>query len=79
MHLRGAVAWLVSDAGQFVTGEAIRVDGELIAAGTRISGLMDPHSVTTRYAESAMGAPGWGRKPSMSGRSRVRRRRSAAK
>ena len=59
-HIAAAVAWLASDDAVFVTGEAVRVDGGLVAAGTRISGLMDPHGAMTRYAGFGYGTTGKG-------------------
>jgi NAD(P)-dependent dehydrogenase (short-subunit alcohol dehydrogenase family) len=60
-NIAAAVAWLASDDASFVTGEAIRVDGGLIAAGTRISGLMDPHGALNRYVGFGYGTTGKGR------------------
>jgi NAD(P)-dependent dehydrogenase (short-subunit alcohol dehydrogenase family) len=58
--IAAAVTWLASDDARFVTGEAIRVDGGLIAAGTRMGGLMDPHGAMTRYAGFGYGTTGKG-------------------
>ena len=57
-NIAAAVAWLASDDASFVTGEAIRVDGGLMAAGTRISGRMDPHGALNRYVGFGYGTTG---------------------
>ncbi len=46
--IAAAALWLASDESHFVTGEAIRVDGGLMAAGTRISSGSDPYRVWQR-------------------------------
>lgn len=50
--------WLASDESRFVTGEAIRADGALLAAGPRLSGLTDPHGAFQRYTGFADGTTG---------------------
>lgn len=50
--------WLASDDSRFVTGEAIRVDGALLAAGPRLATMTDPHGATQRYAGFADGTTG---------------------
>jgi NAD(P)-dependent dehydrogenase (short-subunit alcohol dehydrogenase family) len=56
--IASAALWLASDESHFVTGEAIRVDGGLMAAGTRISSGADPYGVWQRYAGFAYGTSG---------------------
>ena len=56
--IASAALWLASDESHFVTGEAIRVDGGLMAAGTRISSGSDPYGVWQRYAGFAYGTSG---------------------
>ena len=56
--IASAALWLASDESHFVTGEAIRVDGGLLAAGTRISSGSDPYRVWQRYAGFAYGTSG---------------------
>jgi NAD(P)-dependent dehydrogenase (short-subunit alcohol dehydrogenase family) len=56
--IAAVVTWLASDDARFVTGEAVRVDGGLIAAGTRMSGLMDPHQAMARYSGFGYGTTG---------------------
>ena len=56
--IAAAALWLASDESQFVTGDAIRVDGGLMAAGTRISSGSDPYRVWQRYAGFAYGTSG---------------------
>jgi NAD(P)-dependent dehydrogenase (short-subunit alcohol dehydrogenase family) len=56
--IAAAVTWLASDDARFVTGEALRIDGGLLAAGSRISGRMDPHGAMTRYAGFGYGSTG---------------------
>ena len=48
----------VLDASRFVTGEAIRADGGLLAAGPRMDGLSDPHGAFRRYTGYADGTTG---------------------
>jgi NAD(P)-dependent dehydrogenase (short-subunit alcohol dehydrogenase family) len=52
--------WLASDDARFVTGEALRVDGGLMAAGTRMRSRMDPHGATKRYTGFGHGSTGQG-------------------
>jgi NAD(P)-dependent dehydrogenase (short-subunit alcohol dehydrogenase family) len=56
--IASAALWLASDESHFVTGDAIRVDGGLLAAGTRISSGSDPYRVWQRYAGFAYGTSG---------------------
>ena len=56
--IAAAALWLASDESQFVTGDAIRVDGGLMAAGTSISSGSDPYRVWQRYAGFAYGTSG---------------------
>jgi NAD(P)-dependent dehydrogenase (short-subunit alcohol dehydrogenase family) len=58
--IAAAVVYLASDDSRFVTGEAIRVDGGLIAAGTRISSATDPHRALERYVGFGYGTTGKG-------------------
>ena len=41
--IAGVALWLAGPDSGFVTGEAIRVDGGLLAAGPRMFGMVDPH------------------------------------
>ena len=50
--------WLASDDARFVTGEAIRADGGLLAAGPRLAELTDPHRALERYTGFADGTTG---------------------
>ena len=50
--------WLASDESKFVSGEAIRADGAMLAAGPRMAGLTDPHGAFRRYAGFADGSTG---------------------
>jgi NAD(P)-dependent dehydrogenase (short-subunit alcohol dehydrogenase family) len=50
--------FLASDDARFVTGEAIRADGALLAAGPRMDGLSDPHGAFRRYTGFADGSTG---------------------
>jgi NAD(P)-dependent dehydrogenase (short-subunit alcohol dehydrogenase family) len=56
--IAGAALWLASDDSRFVTGEAIRVDGGLLAAGTHISSGVDPNGSWQRYAGFGHGTTG---------------------
>ena len=56
--IASAALWLASDESHFVTGDAIRVDGGLMAAGTRITSGSDPYQVWQRYAGFAYGTSG---------------------
>jgi len=50
--------WLAGDDSRFVTGEAIRVDGGIVAAGTRANSGVDPHRSWQRYTGFAPGTTG---------------------
>ena len=50
--------FLASDDSRFVSGEAIRADGALLAAGPRMNGLTDPHGAFRRYTGFADGTTG---------------------
>lgn len=52
------VAFLASDDARFVTGEAVRADGGVMAAGPRMVGLTDPHGAFQRYTGFADGTTG---------------------
>ncbi len=56
--IAGAVLWLAGPDSGFVTGEAIRVDGGLLAAGTRMNSGVDPHRSWERYTGFAPGTTG---------------------
>jgi len=56
--IAGAALWLAGDDSRFVTGEAIRVDGGLVAAGTRANSGVDPHGAWRRYTGFAPGTTG---------------------
>ena len=56
--IAGLVAYLASDDARFVTGESIRADGGLLAAGPRLHGMTDPHNATQRYTGFADGSTG---------------------
>lgn len=58
VDIAGLVTYLASDDARFVTGEAIRADGGLLAAGPRLYGATDPHAATTRYTGYADGSTG---------------------
>ena len=58
--IAATVAGLASDDARFVTGEAIRVDGGLVAAGTRINAYLDPYGATRRYTGFGYGTTGLG-------------------
>jgi NAD(P)-dependent dehydrogenase (short-subunit alcohol dehydrogenase family) len=58
--IAGVVLWLAGPDSAFVTGEAIRVDGGVAAAGPRLVGLTDPHGAFVRssgYADGTTGRP----------------------
>ena len=57
-HLAALVTYLASDDASFVTGEAIRADGGLLAAGPNLAAMTDPHGATTRYTGFADGSTG---------------------
>lgn len=56
--IAAAVAFLASDDARFVVGEALLVDGGLLAAGTRIHKHMDPYGATKRYTGFGAGSTG---------------------
>jgi len=56
--IAGLVTYLASGDARFVTGEAIRADGGLLAAGPRLHGMTDPHGATQRYTGFADGSTG---------------------
>jgi NAD(P)-dependent dehydrogenase (short-subunit alcohol dehydrogenase family) len=56
--IAAAVTWLASDDARFVTGETLRVDGGIIAAGTRVAPFMDPHGALQRYTGFGHGTTG---------------------
>jgi NAD(P)-dependent dehydrogenase (short-subunit alcohol dehydrogenase family) len=56
--IAGCALWLASDDAGFVTGDAIRVDGGLLAAGPRMTHAVDPYGTWQRYAGMAYGTTG---------------------
>ena len=50
--------YLAGPDSRFVTGEAIRVDGGMMAWGPRMAGAHDPRGTTRRYAGFADGSTG---------------------
>jgi len=50
--------WRAGDESTFVSGEAIRADGAMLAAGPRMAGLTDPHGAFRRYVGFADGSTG---------------------
>jgi NAD(P)-dependent dehydrogenase (short-subunit alcohol dehydrogenase family) len=56
--IAGAALWLAGDDSRFVTGESIRVDGGLVATGTRVNSGVDPHRSWERYSGFAPGTTG---------------------
>ncbi len=56
--IAGAALWLAGDDSRFVTGDAIRVDGGIVAAGTRANSGVDPHGAWQRYTGFAPGNTG---------------------
>ena len=72
--IAGAALWLAGDDSRFVTGEAIRVDGGIVAAGTRANSGVDP---ARRVAALHRLRPGHHRRVARSGAG-WRRRRGAA-
>jgi NAD(P)-dependent dehydrogenase (short-subunit alcohol dehydrogenase family) len=56
--IAGLVLWLAGPDSAFVTGEAIRVDGGVAAAGPRMVGLTDPHGAFVRSSGFADGTTG---------------------
>jgi NAD(P)-dependent dehydrogenase (short-subunit alcohol dehydrogenase family) len=56
--IAGLALYLAGPDSVFVTGEAIRADGALLAAGPRMAGVTDPNRTTARYAGYADGTTG---------------------
>jgi NAD(P)-dependent dehydrogenase (short-subunit alcohol dehydrogenase family) len=56
--IAGLALYLAGPDSAFVTGEAIRADGALLAAGPRMVSLTDPFGTTARYAGYADGTTG---------------------
>jgi NAD(P)-dependent dehydrogenase (short-subunit alcohol dehydrogenase family) len=56
--IAGCALWLAGDDSRFVTGDAIRVDGGIVAAGTRANSGVDPHGAWQRYTGFAPGTTG---------------------
>ena len=56
--IAGVALWLAGPDSGFVTGEAVRVDGGVVAAGPRLVGMTDPHGAFQRYAGFADGTTG---------------------
>jgi NAD(P)-dependent dehydrogenase (short-subunit alcohol dehydrogenase family) len=56
--IAGLALFLAGSDSGFVTGEAIRVDGALLAAGPRMVSATDPHNTTQRYTGFADGTTG---------------------
>ena len=56
--IAGLALYLAGPDSSFLTGEAIRCDGGLLAAGPRLVSLADPHRTTQRYAGYADGTTG---------------------
>ncbi len=50
--------YLAGPDSSFMTGEAIRCDGGLLAAGPRVAGFTDPYQAAQRYAGFADGTTG---------------------
>jgi NAD(P)-dependent dehydrogenase (short-subunit alcohol dehydrogenase family) len=59
--IAAAVTWLASDDARFVTGETIRVDGGLLAAGSRLNERIDPYGALQRYVGFGYGTTGQAR------------------
>jgi hypothetical protein len=57
-HIAGLVLYLAGPDAGFVTGEAIRADGGMLAWGPRMEGAHDERGVTRRYAGFAEGSTG---------------------
>jgi NAD(P)-dependent dehydrogenase (short-subunit alcohol dehydrogenase family) len=57
-YIAGLALYLAGPDSAFVTGEAIRADGGLLAAGPRIVDLIDPFNAAQRYAGFADGTTG---------------------
>ncbi|MGH9272575.1 MAG: SDR family NAD(P)-dependent oxidoreductase, partial [Ilumatobacteraceae bacterium] len=56
--IAGLVVWLAGPDSTFVSGESIRVDGALAAAGPRLVGMTDPNGAFVRSAGFADGTTG---------------------
>ena len=56
--IAGVALWLAGPDSAFVTGEAVRVDGGVLAAGPRVIGMTDPHGAFQRYTGFADGSTG---------------------
>ncbi len=56
--IAGLALYLAGPDSAFVTGEAIRADGALLAAGPRMVAATDPFNTTQRYAGYADGTTG---------------------
>lgn len=56
--IAGLALYLAGPDSAFVTGEAIRADGGLLAAGPRLAKVTDPYKTTERYAGFADGTTG---------------------
>jgi NAD(P)-dependent dehydrogenase (short-subunit alcohol dehydrogenase family) len=56
--IAGLALYLAGPDSGFLTGEAIRCDGGLLAAGPRMVGIADPNQVAQRYAGYADGTTG---------------------
>lgn len=56
--IAGVALWLAGPDSGFVTGEAVRVDGGVLAAGPRLVGMTDPHGAFQRYTGFADGTTG---------------------
>jgi NAD(P)-dependent dehydrogenase (short-subunit alcohol dehydrogenase family) len=57
-HIAGLALYLAGPDSAFVTGEAIRADGALIAAGPRMVDITDPYKTAARYTGFADGTTG---------------------
>jgi NAD(P)-dependent dehydrogenase (short-subunit alcohol dehydrogenase family) len=57
-HMAGLALYLAGPDSAFVTGEAIRADGGLLASGPRLVDLTDPFNTAQRYAGYADGTTG---------------------
>lgn len=57
-HIAALALYLAGPGSAFVTGEAIRADGGMVAWGPRMVGAADPRGLTRRYAGFADGSTG---------------------
>jgi NAD(P)-dependent dehydrogenase (short-subunit alcohol dehydrogenase family) len=57
-HVADAIAWLASAEAGFVTGEAIKIDGGIAAAGTRMLDALDPDGAAMHHAGFGHGSTG---------------------